>query len=79
MFKIPSQLILATLLFASALAACSKAPPPVAETPVAEAPKPAYPGAGTVMQDQFKVLNDAKKVEQQGLDAEAKRREEFDK
>lgn len=79
MFKIPSQLI-ATLLFASALAACSKAPPPVAETPpVAEAPKPAYPGAGTVMQDQFKVLNDAKKVEQQGLDAEAKRREEFDK
>lgn len=78
MSKISCQLI-AVLIFASTLAACSKAPPPVVEAPpVAVASKPAYPGAGTVMQDQFKVLEDAKKVEQQGLDAEAKRREEFD-
>ncbi len=70
--KILSKLILVTL-FSSVFAACSKAPPPAVE-----APKPAYPGAGTVMQEQFKVLNDAKKVEQQGLDAEAKRRAEFD-
>lgn len=62
------------LILCGALAACSKAPPP----PIVEAPKPAYPGAGTVMQDQFKALEDAKKVEQIQLDAEAKRRAEFD-
>lgn len=66
--------IIITLMLLGALPACSKAPPP----PVVEAPKPAYPGTGTVMQDQFKVLEDAKKVEQAGLDAEAKRRAEFD-
>jgi hypothetical protein len=65
--------IIITLAFCGVLVACSKAPPPATE-----AAKPAYPGAGTVMQDQFKVLDDAKKVEQQGLDAEAKRRAEFD-
>ena len=65
--------IIITLMLLGALPACSKAPPPVVE-----APKPAYPGAGTVMQDQFKVLENAKKVEQAGLDAEAKRRAEFD-
>lgn len=68
-----SKLIIKITLL-GVLAACSKAPPP----PVVEAPKPAYPGAGTVVQDQFKALEDAKKVEQQSLDAEAKRRAEFD-
>ncbi len=68
MLKIIEALLLATLL-----AACSKAPPPAVEEP-----KPAYPGAGTVMQDQFKALEDAKKAEQIGLEAEAKRRAEFD-
>ena len=63
---------LATLMLGGFLVACSKAPP------AAGAPKPAYPGAGTVMQDQFKALEDAKKVEQIQLDAEAKRRAEFD-
>ena len=62
------------IILLGALAACSKAPAP----PVGEAPKPAYLGAGTVMQDQLKVLDDAKKVEQQNLDAEARRRAEFD-
>lgn len=66
--------LIITLMLLAVLAACSKAPPP----PVAEAPKPAYPGAGTVMQDQFKALDDAKKVEQQLQDAEAKRRAEAD-
>ena len=66
--------IFTALLLSGVFVACSKAPPP----PAAEMPKPAYPGAGTVMQDQFKVLEDAKKVEQQGLDAEVKRRAEFD-
>lgn len=75
MHKRSNTLLLTTLILGCVLAACSKAPPP----PVVEAPKPAYPGAGTVMQDQFKVLDDAKKVEQQGIDADAKRREEFDK
>jgi len=75
MRKRSSKLLLTSLILGGVLAACSKAPPP----PVVEAPKPAYPGAGTVMQDQFNVLDDAKKVEQQSLDAEAKRREEFDK
>jgi hypothetical protein len=65
--------IIITLAFCGVLVACSKAPPTAAE-----APKPAYPGAGTVMQDQFKVLDDAKKVEQHAIDAEAKRRAEFD-
>lgn len=65
--------LLAVLLLSGVLVACSKAPPAGTEMP-----KPAYPGAGTVMQDQFKALEDAKKVEQQGLDAEAKRRAEFD-
>ena len=65
--------VINTLALCAVLAACSKAPPPAAE-----APKPAYPGAGTVMQDQFNVLEDAKKVEQQAIDAEAKRRAEFD-
>ena len=68
--KILSKLILVVLL--SNVFACSKAPP------IVEAPKPDYPGAGTVVQEQFKVLEDAKKIEQQGLDAEAKRRAEFD-
>ena len=66
--------LIITLMLLGVLAACSKAPPP----PVVEAPKPAYPGAGTVMQDQFKALDDAKKVEQQTLDAEAKRRAQAD-
>ena len=65
--------VIITLALCGALVACTKAPPPATE-----AAKPAYPGAGTVMQDQFKVLDDAKKIEQQGLDAEAKRRAEFD-
>lgn len=67
------KLIIRTILL-GALAACSKAPTPQ----VVEAPKPAYLGTGTVMQDQLKVLDDAKKVEQQNLDAEARRRAEFD-
>ena len=70
--KILSKLVLVVLL-SNVFAACSKAPPPIVE-----APRPAYPGAGTVVQEQFKVLEDAKKIEQQGLDAEAKRRAEFD-
>lgn len=74
MHKRSNTFLLTTLIVSCVLTACSKAPPPVAE-----APKPTYPGAGTVMQDQFKVLDDAKKIEQQGIDAEAKRREEFDK
>ena len=68
MFKLVS-----TLALVAFLSACSKAPQPAVEVP-----KPAYPGAGTVLQDQFKALEDAKKVEQIGLDAEAKRRAEFD-
>ncbi len=64
--------VIITLALCGVLVACSKAPP------ATETAKPAYPGAGTVMQDQFKVLDDAKKVDQQGLDAEAKRRAEFD-
>ena len=75
MHKRSNTFLLTTLIVSCVLTACSKAPPP----PVVEAPKPTYPGAGTVMQDQFKVLDDAKKIEQQGIDAEAKRREEFDK
>ncbi len=73
-----TSLILLTL--ALTLAACSKspAPPEAAPAPITEAAKPAYPGADTVMQDQFKALDDAKKVEQQVLDAEAKRRAEYD-
>lgn len=65
--------LFSAILLSGVFAACSKAPPPAAETP-----KPVYPDAGTVMQGQFKVLEDAKKVEQLGLDAEAKRRAEFD-
>ena len=65
--------LFSALLLSGIFVACSKTPLPATETP-----KPAYPGAGTVMQDQFKVLEDAKKVEQLGLEAEAKRRAEFD-
>ena len=64
--------LFSALLLSCVFVGCSKAPPPATELP-----KPAYPGAATVMQDQFKVLEDAKKVEQLGLDAEAKRRAEF--
>jgi hypothetical protein len=52
------------------LVACGASEAPPVATPEAKAD---YPGAGTAIDAQAKVLNDAKKIEQQQIDAAAER------
>jgi hypothetical protein len=85
MQRTTTRLTLLTLAFL-ALGACSKSEPVAPAQPAApEAPaapaasaKPAFVGQGTIAEDQFKVLQDAKNVEQQTLDTAEKAREQMD-